>query len=386
MANALYSPYLERRGKSRWCDKSLTTAHHTELLSQVFENAKFLCLYRHAMDMISSGLEASPWGLDSYGFGAYAAGHPNSVTALADYWISSTMLALTFEESHPDKCMRIYYEQLTGEPETVMNSVFEFIGVSPFPGIAQLALSMHEPSPCDIGDHKIFTARRITARSVGRGVRVPPSILPDGMRDAMNSVLGRLGYTEVNQAWQISTVPPPLLLQAPPSQSPVPVIPVDNSDQAGSGCADFSAEVSADDSFHVIDDEFKRRFTKFARDLPDSLSAWKSAALVAYSLLPPRTAAAWRIDRISGIIDSDVDDVDFKSLDVEWAFTGEIDVWRMVLDGMVSLASALRQGFIRCVDTELTTEGSGKNQEKAMPMSYRLRAVMHLLGLDGGME
>jgi hypothetical protein len=388
MVNALYSPYLERRGKSRWCDKSLMTVHHCELLSQVFEKAKFLCLYRHAMDMVSSGLEASPWGLNSYGFGAYAAGSPNLVAALADCWLTTTTAALRFEESHPDRCTRVYYEQLAAEPEAVMNSVFEFIGVPPLPGVAQLALATHEPGRTGFGDHKIITSARITARSVGRGMRVPAASLPPGMRDAMNSLLGRLGYTQVSQEWQMSTVPPPLLPPAPAADSPAAASPASGGDPARCGPPGGATDLSADepglDSFRKVDDDLKRRFARYAGDLPDSGTDWKTMALVAYSLALPRTAAAWRVDRIAGTIDSDVDDVDFESLDVDWAFTGEIEAWRMVLDGLESLASVLRQGFIRCVGRDLAPAAEGEQAAKPPAVIDRLRAVMYLFGLDSG--
>jgi protein-tyrosine sulfotransferase len=383
MVHAFYLPYLERLGKSRWCDKSLTTVHHCELLSQVFEKAKFVCLYRHAMDMVSSGLEASPWGLNGYGFGNYAAGNSNPVAALADCWLTTTMAALKFEESHPDRCTRVYYEQLAAEPEVVMKSVFEFIGVPPFPGVAQLAL-VHEPGPTGFGDHKIITSTRITARSVGRGMRVPPENLPPAMRDTVNSLLGRLGYTEVNQAWQMSTVPPPLLPPAP--GSPAAASPGDGGDPARCGSPGGAAGPSADepalDSFRELDDDLKGRFTRHAEDLPGSAPEWKTMALVAYSLAPSRTAAAWRVDRIAGTIDSDVDDVDLESLDVDWAFTGEIEAWRMVLDGLESLSSVLRQGFIRYVSRDLAPAAEGEQKAKRPPVIERLRAVMYLFGLD----
>ena len=67
------APYLARRGKKLYCDKSLGTAVYANLLLRVYPGARFICLYRHPMDMISSGLEACPWGLNGYGFDRYIA-------------------------------------------------------------------------------------------------------------------------------------------------------------------------------------------------------------------------------------------------------------------------------------------------------------------------
>src|SRR6184192_3891732 len=61
--NMMAGPYLAQRGKRRYCDKSLGAAEHVPVLREVFPGAKFLCLYRHPMDVIASGIEASPWGL-----------------------------------------------------------------------------------------------------------------------------------------------------------------------------------------------------------------------------------------------------------------------------------------------------------------------------------
>jgi hypothetical protein len=35
---------------------------------RIYPEARFLCLYRHPMDVIASGVEACPWGLGGYGF------------------------------------------------------------------------------------------------------------------------------------------------------------------------------------------------------------------------------------------------------------------------------------------------------------------------------
>jgi Sulfotransferase family len=82
--DSMVGPYLQRRGKKRYCDKSLGTAPFAELLLRVYPAARFVCLYRHPMDVIASGMEACPFGLSGYGFDPYIASTPgNAVLALA---------------------------------------------------------------------------------------------------------------------------------------------------------------------------------------------------------------------------------------------------------------------------------------------------------------
>ena len=49
----VYGRYLRGRGKRRWCDKSLDTHLHAELMTMLYPEAKFICLYRHAMDVVA---------------------------------------------------------------------------------------------------------------------------------------------------------------------------------------------------------------------------------------------------------------------------------------------------------------------------------------------
>src|SRR5690349_15191904 len=94
--------YLARRGKKRYCDKSLGTARFADLLLRVYPQARFICLYRHPMDVIASGMEACPWGLNGYGFDSYIAQTPgNMVFALARFWIDNTAKTLAAEERFP---------------------------------------------------------------------------------------------------------------------------------------------------------------------------------------------------------------------------------------------------------------------------------------------
>src|SRR6185437_13760057 len=132
----MIGPYLARRGKTRYCDKNLGTEPHVETLLAVYPEAKFICLYRHPMDMIASGVEACPWGLSQYGFEPYVAHAPgNSVLALARYWSDHISAILAVEDKFPGRCHRVRYEDLVADPETVASGIFQFLGLPPAPGI-----------------------------------------------------------------------------------------------------------------------------------------------------------------------------------------------------------------------------------------------------------
>lgn len=86
---------------------------------QIYPRARFVCLYRHPMDVIRSGLDACPWGLTGYGFDPYIGSSPgNAVLALARYWLDNAAAIAQVEEKHPERCHRIRYEDLVDDPET----------------------------------------------------------------------------------------------------------------------------------------------------------------------------------------------------------------------------------------------------------------------------
>ena len=175
--DAMTGSYLRRRGKKRFCDKSLGAARYAELLLRVYPEAKFLCLYRHPMDVISSGLDACPWGLNGYGFDAYIGGSPgNAVLALARFWLENAQAIAEAEENCPAHCHRVRYEDLAESPAQTANAIFDFIGVPGVPDIEERVYTAdHERfGP---GDHKIWHTSRITSGSVGRSESVPAGLI-----------------------------------------------------------------------------------------------------------------------------------------------------------------------------------------------------------------
>jgi hypothetical protein len=230
-ADLIVGPYLARRGKKRYCDKNLGTELHADMLLRVFPEAKFICLHRHPMDVIASGIEACPWGLANYGFEPYAAGAPgNSVVALARYWGDHTAAILAVEERYPDRCHRVRYEDLVEEPDAVTQEIFGFLGLPPVPGIADQCFSAdHERFGS--GDFKIWNTSRITGDSVGRGWSIPVNLVAP-MAPVVNALAGPLGYRHVDENWGVAARPGDLRVTAdgqalvPPAAAHSPAGPV----------------------------------------------------------------------------------------------------------------------------------------------------------------
>jgi protein-tyrosine sulfotransferase len=169
MLDEMTGSYLARRGKRLFCDKSLSSARYADLLTQIYPGARFLCLYRYPMDVIRSGIDACPWGLNGYGFDPYIVGSPgNTVLALARYWLDNATLINKVEQAQPQRCHRIRYEDLVEDPEEVMREVYEFIGVRPAPGIARACFS-GDRERFGPADHKIWlTPESLEALKPGR--------------------------------------------------------------------------------------------------------------------------------------------------------------------------------------------------------------------------
>jgi hypothetical protein len=196
-----YDSYLRRRGKQRWCDKSLDNFQYTDLITQLYPEAKFICLYRHCMDVVASAVEACPWGLHRFGLDAFAAQNVgNNVAAVGSYWMSTVQAILDFEERHPEACYRVRYEDLVSAPEETAAGIFSFLGEAQVPGITTECFDIpHEGNGS--GDEKLWFTSGVSADSMGRGVVVPADALPEGLRLAINGALAKLGYRTVEGDW-----------------------------------------------------------------------------------------------------------------------------------------------------------------------------------------
>jgi protein-tyrosine sulfotransferase len=200
-ALAVMRHYCSREGKSVYCDKSLDSVHHLEQVRQLFPAARYVLLFRHVMDTVASGIEASPWGFSGYGYGPFIQRSPeNSVAALVSYWLSHVDAALGWQEAHPELCHRLRYEELVTNPQAVIDEVFAFLGVEPDPGVLERAF-LRTRRAGGPGDYKVTFSSEVHSASIGHGKRVPVAMVPPPLLEAVNKKLKLLGYPPLDQRW-----------------------------------------------------------------------------------------------------------------------------------------------------------------------------------------
>ena len=334
----------------------------------MFPGAKFICLYRHPMDVIASGIEACPWGLKGYGFEPYAAESPgNAVQALARFWSDHAAAILAAEEQFPDRCHRVRYEDLVADPEAVADGIFRFIGVPPAQGIST---SCFAPERERLGpaDYKIWHTSRITAGSVGRGWSVPAGAdHPAGHRDrqrARRQARLRPGRRDVERGRDRarSSAIPGGRTGGPGGRRPrvdtrqMPRVFLVLGDLLQTG-------------LFRVSDRFARRWGTFAAE---------SFLVVATS--QAAGSARWRVDLAARTVTlAEASQGDEGALcEAAWQLAGPADVWERVIRGTANLNVVLRRRELRYCDT-----GHGAPTTVTRIGHARRPARHHLLAVAG---
>jgi hypothetical protein len=349
--------YLSRRGKKRYCDKSLGTARYAPLLQRVYPEARFICLYRHPMDVIASGAEACPWGLNGYGFDPYIAATPgNAVMALASFWADNVQATLAAEERFPDMCFRLRYEDLVTDPETAMATMFDFLGVSAAPGISEACFSA-ERERFGPGDYKIWYTSQVSDDSVGRGWSVPAGMIAPQVLEVINGLAGKLGYLPVDGDW--GTTQPPADLRVPVTgrpdgtgapdtgTSPAPGRHAPGAGEPESFLADgIDAATSCSERLGMT----LRKSIEAARSgdtaRTPSYGDEKFVAVVV-TKGAPRPAEYWLVDLGEATVEPAGQEAQANS---DWDMIATWEVWQQVLDRKLNLSVALRSCQLRYCD------------------------------------
>jgi Sulfotransferase family len=355
--DSMLVPYLERRGKTRYCDKSLGSAAHATLLQRIFPDVKFLCLYRHPMDLINSGMEACPWGLAGYGFDSYGAADPgNSVLALAKFWADHASKIAGVEDRFPDQCHRVRYEDLVLDPEGEAARIFEFLGVAPAPGITDRCFTF-DRERFGPADYKIWNTTRISADSVGKGWSVPARLIGAPVRTRVNKLADRLGYLRVDDDWGVGGRPADLRVVTA-GQEPKEVISEHLGARLHAGTRLIYDRVHA--GLSLNGEQFRRRWGP---------RSGESLLLIATAL--PHADAWWRVDLGTGTATAGVGR---RPGDTDWSVTGSADAWERVLRDETNLGVAFRCGDLRY-------HGTGDAGAGTFTADTRVAMMAELLGI-----
>jgi len=356
--------YLARRGKKQYCDKSLGTARYAPLLHRVYPQARFICVYRHPMDVIASGVEACPWGLNGYGFDPYIAATPgNAVMALANFWADNVRATLAAEERYPDQCFRLRYEDLVADAEATAAALFDFLGVAAAPGISERCFSA-ERERFGPADYKIWYTSQISSDSVGRGWSVPAGMIAPPLLGAINELAGRLGYRAVDGEW--GTTEPPADLRVPGVALPA------GSARDGAGPTDdAAAEAAGAPRSERLGAALRAGMTAASRD---GVGRWPASGgerfvAVAIARGDQRPAEYWLVDLGAATVTPAGREAQEDS---DWDIVGTVEAWENVIDHRVNLSVALRSCELRYCDNGTATP---------LAADTRIAIVGQLLGL-----
>jgi protein-tyrosine sulfotransferase len=182
------------RGKTIWCEKSPGNARFGDLLAEIFPDARFLCLYRHAHDVAQSAIDTFRYGFPP-GFQEYLRESPGDhVQAVLRYWADTASPTLELERRLPARTYRLRYEDLVAEPSGTLEPLFGFLGLTWDPALLTAVFTApHDRGP---GDPYVYFTDRIRRDSVGAGRNLPTGTLPTALRERVNALLAELGYAE----------------------------------------------------------------------------------------------------------------------------------------------------------------------------------------------
>jgi len=196
--SGLLDSYVQRKGKKIWCEKTPRNVFHRELLAAIFPEARFICLHRHALDVVWSCLEGFRYGFSPM-LQDYIQRFPGDhVQGVVSYWTDVTAGMLDFERRRPGQTFRLRYEDLVRDPDGTLAPMFRFLGLEWSPALtAAVFSSEHDRGGAYGGDTYALYSGRISRDSLGAGRKLSTAKLPVELRERMLALLGELGYPEM---------------------------------------------------------------------------------------------------------------------------------------------------------------------------------------------
>jgi protein-tyrosine sulfotransferase len=188
----LMHEYTQGKQKQVWCEKSTDNVNHLAILNTLFPTARWLCLYRHGMDVAYSCIECSRLRFMPE-LAAYVQKNPeNIVAAMLTNWLEKNRTLLEFETQNPSRCFRLTYENLVTDPNPVLHSLFRFLGLEWEDGRLDAVFTQSHDQGA--GDMKVLLTEKISTASLGKGSAIPRTSIPPTLLGEVNGLLESLGY------------------------------------------------------------------------------------------------------------------------------------------------------------------------------------------------
>ena len=189
--------HLKQGGKNRWAEKTAVDAFYIDEIESIFgNNAQFVCLVRHGLDVVSSCHDLTNSNekiIDE--FYPYIQQTRYLDSAYANAWVDSTNRLLSFIDKHPDNSCLIRYEDLLADPEFVMKELMQFLNEEWDQDLIDKGPST--VGHIGIGDWKTYEKNGFDKSSVERWRSMSSSVLKR-TAPIVNPLLDLLGYESVN--------------------------------------------------------------------------------------------------------------------------------------------------------------------------------------------
>jgi hypothetical protein len=177
--------YANRRGKTRWADKTPLYAGHLDYLNTLFADAQFINIVRDGRDVARSHRDT--WG--------YVAG----IKAI-EKWPQYIRMAEEFAPKvGPERYLEVRYEALVADPEKTMRGVLDFLGEPWDDAVLHHTEHAHDVLP----RYDTYTSRRrsqegegaVYRSRVGGGRLGNDPLMKALLRWRAGATLKRIGYS-----------------------------------------------------------------------------------------------------------------------------------------------------------------------------------------------
>ena len=205
VVDELMGRYARAKGKRVWCEKTTENLQYLKVLTDVFPDARFICLYRNCMDVAHSTAEYVRIGALPE-LAAYVQKSPkNIVEAMVNNWVDKTSLLLEFELANASRCFRLKYESLVLNTSETLRAMFEALALPWDDNILNAVFSTEHDQ--GMGDKKLQFTKKSSPDSSGRGSTLSSADIPPELLDKINELLARLDYPTVGPEWDSSPSP-----------------------------------------------------------------------------------------------------------------------------------------------------------------------------------